>query len=432
MATPNWLTQDYIEEVLKIHHKDVSLKINNLDIQPAFGKGENYGGVMTKVKVGYTRSDNSIAAEKCLLVKNSYEDDEFAKAKMEPYDIFNREMSIYDQVLPKLNELLLEINDSDQLFANVLYTDYKRQALIFEDLSYEGFMMADRIERLDLDHILLILRKLAKMHATSAVLNEREPGCLEHYDRGFFNKYTDTYKTYFVQTFMACARYLEKQPDTQYYARKIFAMEPYYMGLGRRCFEPTPGHVNVLTHGDVWTNNVMFKYDHVTQKPIDVILIDFQYSFWGSPTLDLHHFFNTSMKEPLRRAHQDKLFQYFHYWFTDTLRKLNYNSNPIPSLKVFNLHAEQKRFFGKFEFELLSIVLCRIWTLAFLALHSGVVIQPVMLNQDPTDADYNALMGVDERAIHFKNRLYNNPIIQENLKYLLPFFDHKGLLEIDQ
>lgn len=68
-----------------------------------------------------------------------------------------------------------------------------------------------------------------------------------------------------------------------------------------------------------------------------------------------------------------------------------------------------------------------------IALHSGVVIQPVMLNQDPTDADYQALMDVDERAMNFKARLYNNnPIIQENLKFLLPYFDHKGLLEVDQ
>ncbi|TMW48481.1 hypothetical protein DOY81_006444 [Sarcophaga bullata] len=410
MSIPVWLTKNYIEEVLKIHHKDVTLKVKKFSIKPAFGKGENFGGFLTKVKVLYNFKNDQQQEEKHFICKTSYEEDEFAKEKLKDYDIFNREMSIYEQVLPKLNDLLKEIDDTDRLFPSVLHVDYKRQALIFEDLTVQGYVMANRIERLDMDHVKLVLRKLSKMHATSAVLNERNAGCLEKYDRGFFNKYTDTYKTFFVNNFMACARYLAQlnDADSRKYAEKIFAMSPHYMSIGRRCFTPIAGHVNVLAHGDVWTNNVMFKYCSKTRKPLDVLLIDFQYAFWGSPALDLHHFFNTSMKEPLRLYHQDELMQYFHKIFIDTLKKLKYKSNAIPSLKKFRLHAEQKRFF---------------------ALHSAVVIQPVMLNEDPTDADYNSLMGEDERGINFKNRLYTNPTIQDNLKTLLPMFDRRGLLE---
>lgn len=68
----------------------------------------------------------------------------------------------------------------------------------------------------------------------------------------------------------------------------------------------------------------------------------------------------------------------------------------------------------------------------FVAVHSSVVIQPVMLNQDSKDADFNALMGEDDRAMRFKSNLYNNPIIQENLRNLLPVFDRRGLLEVNQ
>ncbi|XP_037817359.1 uncharacterized protein LOC119607490 [Lucilia sericata] len=413
MSIPEWLTKNYIEEVLKVYYKDLTLKIENFEIKPAFGKGENYGGFLTKAHVLFTLNKGKQQQENHFICKTSYEEDEFAQEKMKPYDIFNREMSIYEQVLPKLNALLKEINDKDRLFPNVFHVDYKRQALIFEDLTVQGYVMANRIERLDMDHIKLVLCKLSKMHATSAVLNERERGCLEKYDRGFFNKYTDTYKTFFVNTFLCCARYLQKLNDenSRKYAEKMLALGPHYMDIGRRCFAPTNGHVNVLTHGDVWTNNVMFKYCAKTGKPLDVLLIDFQYSFWGSPTLDLHHFFNTSIKEPLRLNHQDDLFQMYHQFFTDILRKFKYKSNSIPNLKQFRLHAEQKRFF---------------------AVHCSVILQAVMLNEDPTDADYNSLMGEDDRAMSFKSRLYNNPTIQENLKNLLPLFDRRGLLDINQ
>lgn len=131
--------------------------------------------------------------------------------------------------------------------------------------------------------------------------------------------------------------------------RNFFELAPHYMDIGRECFAPLRGSVNVLAHGDVWTNNVMVKYDANTGRPIDVLLIDFQYSFWGSPTIDLHHFFNTSLREPLRRKKQAELFKYYHSIFTDILRKLNYTLNPIPSLHEFQLQVEQKRFFGKFS-----------------------------------------------------------------------------------
>lgn len=65
-------------------------------------------------------------------------------------------------------------------------------------------------------------------------------------------------------------------------------------------------------------------------------------------------------------------------------------------------------------------------------MHSAVVVQPVMISQDPTDACFNALMNDDERGIRFKNRLYHNPIVQQNLHALVPYFDQKGLLEVDQ
>ncbi|XP_037817356.1 uncharacterized protein LOC119607487 [Lucilia sericata] len=414
MTIPEWLTKNYIQNVLHVYHKDLTIQIEKFNIKSAFGKGENYGGYLTKIHVVYTSNNGEEQKENHFMCKTSYDDeDELAREKMESYDFFNREMLLYEQILPKLNDLLNEIDDTDRIFPTVFHVDYNKQVLIFEDLTVQGFVMADRLQRLDMDHIKLVLRKLSKMHATSAVFNERSSGCLEKYDRGFFNKYTDSYKSFFVNSLMACAHYLQQldDEDSRKYAEKMFKMKPYYMDIGKRCFEPNNGHINVLAHGDIWTNNMMFKYCLKTGKPIDVLLIDFQFSFWGSPTLDLHFFFNTSIKEPLRLHHQDELFHIYYQDFVDTLKKLNYITYPIPSLEQFRLQAEQKRFY---------------------AFHSSIVVQPVMLNQDPTDADYNALMGEDDRAMRFKSRVYKNPVVQENLQNLLPIFDRRGLLEINQ
>ncbi|EDW67152.1 uncharacterized protein [Drosophila virilis] len=411
-AAPEWLTHDYIEHALRTHYKDDKLQIVHLELNPALGPGENYGGVLTRVRVRFTLSQQSQEEQlQNLIVKTSIDDDELTKELMAPYDIYNREMTIYEEVLPKLNELLKEIDEFEPLFPTAIFVDRERMAIIFEDLAVAHYVMADRVKRLDKDHAHLILRKLAKMHATSAVLNERNAGSLEKYDRGFFNRYTDAYSGYFVGGLLAAARWMSQEPECAQYGQKLFELAPHYMDIGRECFAPLRESVNVLAHGDVWTNNVMVKYDAVTGRPVDILLIDFQYSFWGSPTIDLHHFFNTSLLEPLRREEQGVLFEFYHRIFRNILTKLNYKQNPIPSLHQFQLQAEEKRFF---------------------AMHSAVVVQPVMISEDSTDACFNALMNDDERGIRFKNRLYNNPIVQQNLKALMPVFDRKGLLEVNQ
>lgn len=349
LDSPEWLTENYVQEALRIYHKDPSLHLYSMHAQPAMGKGENFGGILTRVKTKYHLSRSQQWLEKKLIVKISYESDPIASAIMAPYDIFNREMSIYEEVLPKLTELLREIDDSDEMFSTAIHIDRRRQLLIFDDLSERGFIMANRLHGLDMTHAKLILQKLAKMHATSAVLNERGSGHLEKFDRGFFNRYTDNYSTYFVGSLLICAEFiLKNMPALAFYGDKLKRLAPYYMEIGKHCFMPTPGQVNVLAHGDVWINNVMFKYDPKTGEPVDVRIIDFQYSFRGSPTLDLHHLFNTSLQEPLRLYKQDILFQYYHDIFSDMLYRLNYSSLPVPSLNHFHQQVEQKRFFGNF------------------------------------------------------------------------------------
>lgn len=38
---------------------------------------------------------------------------------------------------------------------------------------------------------------------------------------------------------------------------------------------PSMKHKNVLCHGDLWANNILFKYDS-DEKPVECCLIDFQ------------------------------------------------------------------------------------------------------------------------------------------------------------
>ncbi|XP_004537083.1 uncharacterized protein LOC101456241 [Ceratitis capitata] len=406
---PDWLTKDYLEHYLRAYHQDRKLKILRWNIRPALGKGENYGGVLTRIRADYQTSMGTVATGH-YIVKTSFESDEFVQKTMEPYDIFNREMSVYEKVLPRLNELLREIDDNEQIFAETLAVDRERSALIFEDLNVREFIMPNRLAGLDMTLAKMVLRKLAKMHATSAVLNERENGCLEGYDRGFFNRHTDNYMPGFEQLLMACSRRVRQWEDYELYAEKITNLKSNYTELGKRVFDPNPSHVNVLTHGDLWTNNVMVKYDKITGEPVDVIIIDFQYAVWGSPAIDLHYFLNTSLEEDMHLHRQDELIQCYYQTFADTLCKLRYRAE-IPSLHKFHLQLEEK---------------------AFYAFNSTCVILAIQRNEETEDADFKAIMQDDERATRFKDTCFKNMYVQRVIKKLLPIYERRGLLEVEQ
>lgn len=404
--TPEWLTKEFLTKKLQKYYKDPYLQIINMTVCPATAKGENYASIMNRVSLQYKMRGDREPRLGSYIVKSSFEGDEFATEKIKPYDIYNREMDIYQKIIPKLNALLQEIGDSDKMFPETICVEYDRSAIIFEDLSTRQYIMCDRTKGLDMEHAKMCLRKLAKMHATSAVLNEREPGTFKTYDRGMFNRHTDSFTPFFVGCLDACGRMVSKMDGFEEYGKKLIDLKPKLMEYGKQVFDAIDGHVNVLAHGDFWTNNVMFN-EGPNQKPNDVILIDFQYSAWGSPAIDLHYFFNTSLREEMRLHQQDELFQYYYNIFAGTLKALKFQAK-IPSLHQFLLHMAEKGFY---------------------AFTSGCLVQAVMVNEQTEDADFHSLMGEDERALNFKNTIFKNERVQKNLKRLLPMFDRKGLLD---
>lgn len=341
-VAPAWLTREYLEAALRQHYDDPQLKVKSVDFRQALKKGENYGAILTRVHVAYALG-NGTEVDEHLMAKTALEDEDLdTKERKAPYDIYNRELEIYEKVLPQLQKLA-----GEPLCPKVWHTDRQHGALLMEDLTHQGYKMAARLQRLDELHVRLVLKKLAKMQAASAVLEANckdQSNSLKKYDRGFFNRYTESFSAYFLGCLKSCASYLNTVPGFEKQAQLLLELVPYYMALGLRCFQPEAEHINVLTHGDAWTNNMMFKYEKGV--PTDVLLIDFQYAFWGSPTLDIHHLFNTSAVERVRSDLQVEMRCVYHDVFVRELRRLGFKGQRLPSRKQFHLESEQKRFYG--------------------------------------------------------------------------------------
>ncbi|XP_017052859.1 uncharacterized protein LOC108096020 [Drosophila ficusphila] len=405
---PVWLDEAYLERLLRDLKKDPGLKITDLVIKPATAKGDNYASVMTRVKILFLKSGAKNPDTEFYIVKTTYENDAFASAIFSEYQVSSTEMRMYEKILPQLSSLIEKTRQPEKLFAKTLHVDYEHEAIIFEDLAVLNYTLADRLVGFDLEHTRLALRKLAKMHATAAVLNERQPGVLTKFDHGIFNRHTQGFAPFFVNTVGVASEFARECPELgEQYAKKLKDLQERVMEYSTRVYDPLPGEFNTLVHGDYWVNNVMLRYGE-NKEPLDMTLIDFQFCSWSSPAVDLHYFFNTSVQSSIRFEQQDELIQYYHSVLVETLKDLNF-AGYTPTLRQFILQLEKGRFF---------------------AVTVALVCQAILTNDQTADADFHALMKDDERGRNFRKLLYTNKRLQANLKHELPRFDRSGLLDV--
>lgn len=171
---------------------------------------------------------------------------------------------------------------------------------------------------------------------------------------GLITRDTDVLSTFYLTQFDAAVEVISTWPDFVYYAEKLRRIRGVFMERGRLAFDPSPKHFNTLIHGDMWTNNLMTRWltgnepngDDTVSAPDNVCLIDFQYSCWTSPTIDLHYFLNTSACETLRLNHVNELVEFYHTNLVTFLKQLKYK-NYIPTVEEFQMQFREKSFYGK-------------------------------------------------------------------------------------
>lgn len=266
------------------------------------------------------------------------------------FDAQKKEMKFYKEIYPKFEEILNEVGENGKIVPTLVAVSYEHDVTILEDLKERHFLMADRLKGLDVDHMKLSLSALAKIHAASIILFEKDKSAYEGFEIGLYNRKTTAFDRMYLSNLEVLTEEVASWIDwdlSDYFASKLKSFQQNLIENGCKAFDYNEIDLNVFLHGDFWTNNIMFTYDD-ENKPSEAIIIDFQYSFFGSAALDLLYFLFSSASDHLRIEKMEELVQFYYYELRNLLEKFKYDVKKLPSLLNFQAEYLRKYFYGKF------------------------------------------------------------------------------------
>jgi len=345
------IDDDFINGIIenKLNIPKSSFKVTLVLLTPATKPNENYIGLVcrTKIKVKLHETNENKIVD--VIMKVSQE----SGISLSEMNVYHREKIIYEDVLTKFEDILFDkLGEKFRFGPKMSMYKYEPSPIIvLDDLKAEGYETVNRKECLSLELSKCFLSKIAKFHAAGAKVLQTEGMLHDCFDRNSPNAAKPDIESPLSLTFIrihdefikslrsygGCDEYVNK---VKKWNRKLIATGYMYENKPMKC------GLQVLNHGDVWTNNMMFKLDTK-----EVLLIDYQLSFWGSPAYDILPFLGASVHDDVKVKHFDELVEFYYQEFTETLKKLEY-SDHIPTFEEFKEDLKEKGFIRKYSFKI--------------------------------------------------------------------------------
>ncbi|KAH8335517.1 hypothetical protein KR074_004517 [Drosophila pseudoananassae] len=409
LLIPQWINEEYFVPILE---KDVEKFEKIISFSPiaATAPGENYTSIMVRVVIVYLSKDGS--EEQVSYILKTGLDVNKGGAMVEQIGMFPREKEMYQHYIPHFAKLYIEAGIDVELAPKCVHTEEtpERITIVFEDLKRNNFRNIDRLKGLDLAHMRCVLRKLAELHAASAVFREVNGPYHTRYNKNMFckenrellTKISDMRDPQFKKAMLEWGipeieRYINKSPPAHKFVKETLKLN-----------EVDEKSFNVLNHGDSWCNNIMFNYKE--NGEIDrTLFVDLQLCKWGSPAQDLWYVIVSSAALDIKVKEFDHFIQIYHEHLSEYLKLLNY-SKPVPTLRDVHEMMIKGSSWGYVT-------------------ATGVLVA-VLLPSDK-DSNMDKMLSPGPEADAFRHRTFTNPLYVKAMKQLLPFFDRRGVLDFD-
>ncbi|PSN29256.1 hypothetical protein C0J52_27954 [Blattella germanica] len=394
-----WLSNTFLETVLRTGEDD-SIEVHSVEVEPATAPGDNYASEMSRVRVKFNRGEHE--ETKSIIVKRGPNKEAIMKVLREEL-VFERESCALASALPEMHRLLEEVSPGtfQPFSAKHLYSNFDPPVptIVMEDLKEKCFKMADRLKGFDKKHCILVMKTLARHHAASAVLSEKNPEIMKPFYKPIHGeKARESLKIFFENAMENLAKEVELWPDySDRFANKLHKVAEQIVDYQITCSHINENEFNVLNHGDFWLNNMMFSYQDGEVQ--DIRFVDYQASRFGNPAHDIMYFLYSSPTLDIMKDNQFLIEEYYKT-LEETLTLLEYK-HLIPSYSDFLKQLNNRGL-------------------------SAVIMVGVALSfiyADPNDVpDTEKMAKGESKAVSLTKKH------KEVIKEMLPIFEEKGWL----
>lgn len=187
---------------------------------------------------------------------------------------FKKEVDLYTTVFPEM------LDDRDKRYIPECFFGDENNVIVLEDMAHSGYTMTDKSMPFDLEHCKILMKTLAKFHAKSLIFEQQYKKTLHdefsHCMHETLWPRNGGAKPMFDAAVKGIVSMIDLLPELNNDQRDNF--KEMIMKLCEDHTDklsPSVKHKNVLCHGDLWANNILFKYD-TEKKPVECCLIDFQ------------------------------------------------------------------------------------------------------------------------------------------------------------
>lgn len=241
------------------------------------------------------------------------------KTPLQDQDFFSEEVRFFREILPKLG--------NDTGFAPKCWLA-NQEMLIFEDLRSTGYSMHSDSAFLSHESSKLALSALAKLHASSVFAEG-------HLGRPLNNLYPFRESHFCPESRLSRSVNVSLRTASQLSSHFGYPEASLKVDQLARLVR-LDDKFNVICHGDVWRNNLMF-------RPDDCILVDYQLLRYTSPGVDLAMFVYLNCSPELRKISELEMIKHYYCCFSKACGKLK-----IPSFEKILRAYEERKLLGAF------------------------------------------------------------------------------------
>ena len=167
MSSNGLIVQRDVEIALR-NDKGDEAKLKAFVVKDFMKKGQNLAGHVTRVIVDYTIGIENFRTS-YIVKMNPCRSNLF---KIFTEVLFRKEIGFYTKILPVLNEELGKVSERPLKVPRCLLSlsEPSREVMYFEDLQRQDFVMHNSKQCLDKDHVTIMLKELARLHAASVLV----------------------------------------------------------------------------------------------------------------------------------------------------------------------------------------------------------------------------------------------------------------------